>query len=55
MNEFGTLNWSILGSYIALTLYMGYRLGLKVNSADDYFLGDRSTPWWAIGLSVLGT
>ena len=55
MNEFGTLNWSILGSYIALTLYMGYHLGLKVNSAEDYFLGDRSTPWWAIGISVLGT
>ena len=55
MNEFGTLNWSILGSYIALTLYMGYHLGKKVNSANDYFLGDRSTPWWAIGISVLGT
>jgi SSS family solute:Na+ symporter len=55
MAEFGTLNWSILLVYIAVNLYMGYVLGKKVDSADDFFLGDRSTPWWAIGISVLGT
>ncbi len=55
MAEFGTLNWSILLVYIAANLYIGYLLGKKVDSADDFFLGDRSTPWWAIGISVLGT
>ncbi|MEM1110433.1 MAG: sodium/solute symporter [Pseudomonadota bacterium] len=55
MAEFGTLNWSILLVYIAVNLYIGYLLGKKVDSADDFFLGDRSTPWWAIGISVLGT
>ena len=55
MAEFGTLNWSILLVYIAANLYIGYLLGKKVDSADDFFLGDRSTPWWAIGVSVLGT
>jgi SSS family solute:Na+ symporter len=55
MAEFGTLNWSILLVYIAVNLYVGYLLGKKVDSADDFFLGDRSTPWWAIGISVLGT
>lgn len=55
MAEFGTLNWSILLVYIAANLYIGYLLGKKVDSAEDFFLGDRSTPWWAIGISVLGT
>jgi SSS family solute:Na+ symporter len=55
MAEFGTLNWTILLVYIAVNLYIGYRLGKKVDSAEDFFLGDRSTPWWAIGISVLGT
>ncbi len=55
MAEFGTLNWSILLIYIVVNLYIGYLLGKKVDSAEDFFLGDRSTPWWAIGVSVLGT
>ena len=55
MPEFGTFNWSILLVYIAANLYLGYRLGKKVDTAENFFLGDRSTPWWAIGISVLGT
>ncbi|TQV81189.1 sodium/solute symporter [Exilibacterium tricleocarpae] len=55
MTEFGTLNWSILLVYILVNLYIGFLLGKKINSAEDFFLGDRSTPWWAIGISVLGT
>lgn len=55
MTEFGTLNWSILLVYIVSNLYLGYLLGKKIDSAEDFFLGDRSTPWWAIGISVLGT
>jgi SSS family solute:Na+ symporter len=55
MAEFGSLNWGILIVYIMANLYVGYLLGKKVESAENFFLGDRSTPWWAIGVSVLGT
>lgn len=55
MAEFGTLNWSILIVYIMANLALGYVLGKKISSAEDFFLGDRSTPWWAIGISVIGT
>lgn len=55
MGEFGALNWSILVAYIIGNLLLGYFLGKKVHTADDYYLGDRSTPWWAIGISVVAT
>ncbi len=55
MAEFGSLNWSILIVYIIANLALGYFLGKKVHSANDFFLGDKSTPWWAIGISVIGT
>lgn len=55
MGEFGTLNWTILVVYILGNLLLGYVLGKKVETASDFFLGDRSTPWWAIGVSVIAT
>ena len=55
MGEFGALNWAILIVYIIGNLGLGVVLSSKVESAEDYFLGDRSIPWWAIGISVVST
>ncbi|EEB78314.1 hypothetical protein GPB2148_30 [marine gamma proteobacterium HTCC2148] len=55
MTEFGTLNWSILVIYVIANLGLGFYLGKKIESANDFFLGDRSIPWWAIGVSVVST
>ncbi|WP_252179875.1 sodium/solute symporter [Endozoicomonas sp. 4G] len=55
MSEFGTLNWVILVGYIILTLLMGVLVGKRVSSAQQFALGDRKIPWWAIGLSVVCT
>ena len=55
MNEFGTLNWSILAIYIVGNLLLGFVLGKKISSTKDFFLGDKSIPWWAIGISVIST
>jgi SSS family solute:Na+ symporter len=55
MSDFGTLNWTILLVYILGNLALGMFLSRKVESADDFFLGDRSIPWWAIGISVVST
>jgi SSS family solute:Na+ symporter len=34
---------------------LGFVLSKKVVSDQDYFLGQRTTPWWAIGVSVVAT
>ncbi|NNF16149.1 MAG: sodium/solute symporter [Gammaproteobacteria bacterium] len=55
MSDFGTLNWSILVIYVVLNLLLGWILSKKVDTAEDFYLGRRSTPWWAIGISVIAT
>lgn len=55
MVEFGVLNWSILAVYVVANLGLGFFLGKKIESANDFFLGDKSIPWWAIGISVVST
>lgn len=55
MDDFGLLNWTILIVYLIGNLVMGSLLSKKVNSAEDYYLGNKTIPWWAIGLSVMAT
>ena len=46
---------------IDLTIIFGYLVGIvlfgawfarKQKTTSDYFLGDRSVPWWAVAISV---
>ena len=55
MSDFGTLNWTILLVYIVGNLLLGFFLSTKVQTDEDYYLGQRTTPWWAIGISVIAT
>ena len=55
MHDFGLLNWTILGGYVVLTLILGAVIGKKVTSSAQFALGDKSIPWWAIGISVVST
>ncbi|MGI9270258.1 MAG: sodium:solute symporter family transporter [Woeseiaceae bacterium] len=55
MDKLGTLNWSILIGYIVLNLALGFILSKNVKTADDFYVGRRTTPWWAIGISVVAT
>lgn len=55
MIDFGALNWSIVLLYMVANLGLGWAMSRRVKSAGDYYLGDRSAPWWAIGISVVAT
>lgn len=55
MDNFGTLNWSILVVYVIANLLLGYYLSKRISTANDFYLGNRTTPWWAIGISVVAT
>lgn len=53
--QFGTLNWIIVITYLIGNLLLGYMMSRRVKTSEDYYLGDRSAPWWAIGISVVAT
>ncbi|MEM0992929.1 MAG: sodium/solute symporter [Bacteroidota bacterium] len=55
MGEIGTLNWSIIIIYLLANLLLGFVLSKKVSTAKDFYIGRKTTPWWAIGISVLAT
>jgi len=55
MQAFGTLNWIIVLGYVVVNLGLGWAMSRKIHSAEDYYMGDRTSPWWALGISVLAT
>lgn len=55
MAVFGALNWAIVIAYLVGNLALGLAFSRKVTTAADYQLGTRSSPWWAIGISVVAT
>src|SRR5215471_15654825 len=50
-----SLDWAIVVIYIVWIVYDGIRRAKGTHKVDGYFLGNRSLPWWAIGLSVMAT
>lgn len=55
MIDFGVLNWSIVAIYLVANIGLGWLMSRRVKTSKDYYLGDRSAPWWAIGISVVAT
>ena len=48
-------DWVVLILYFGVTLAMGAWFSRKNTNTEEYFLGGRSFPGWALGLSLLGT
>lgn len=51
----GALDFVVLGTYLLLMLVLGGWLGRGNRSAQDYLLGGRGLPWWALLLSIVAT
>src|SRR6266853_661675 len=49
------LDWAIVVAYFVWIVYDGLRRSKGTDKVDGYFLGNRTLPWWAIGLSVMAT
>jgi SSS family transporter len=54
-SSFGTLNWLTLILYLGGLIVIGYMCARGTKSVDDFYLGGRSIPWWAAGMSIFGT
>jgi Na+/proline symporter len=50
-----SLDWAVVIVYVAWIVYDGLRRAKGTDKVEGYFLGNRSLPWWAIGLSVMAT
>ena len=49
------IDWAVVGLYLAWMVWDGLRLTKRSDELEGYFLGARSLPWWAVGLSVMAT
>src|SRR5687767_1580454 len=49
------IDWAVIGVYLVWMIWDGLRLTKRSGELEGYFLGGRSLPWWAVGLSVMAT
>ena len=49
------LNWAIVIAYLLYAAVDGIRRSKGTGKLEGYFLGNRSLPWWVVGLSVMAT
>jgi solute:Na+ symporter, SSS family len=46
---------AVIGLYLAAMLWMGFRIARQQRSADDFFVGGRNLPAWAVGISIFAS
>ncbi len=49
------LDAAVVGAYLLAVLALSAWLGRRQASGDDYHVGSRRLPWWALGLSTMAT
>ena len=49
------VDYLVVALYMAVVLIMGLALAKRQRSSDDYFLGGRRMPWFAVGLSMVAS
>jgi SSS family transporter len=49
------LDYIVIGVYLVSVAALGLLAGGKQKSVDDYFLGSRQLPWWAVSFSIVAT
>ncbi len=50
-----TLDWTVIGFYMAGMIVLSVRMGRGQESQEDYYVGGRDLPWWAVGVSTTAT
>ena len=51
--NFGISGYLVLAVYMLATISLGLSFAGKQKNLAEYFLAERSAPWWAVGISVL--
>lgn len=56
MKYLNMFDWTVIGLYFVLLVSIGFYLTKKASSSlADYVVGNRSLPWWALGISGTAT
>ena len=56
MTKLNIVDFSVILGYIAALIGLGFYLRKRAsNSLEDYFLGGRKMPWWALGISGMAS
>jgi SSS family solute:Na+ symporter len=50
-----TIDWTIIIVCLLGLVGMSIYLGRGQTSQDDYYVGNRNIPWWAVGISTMAT
>ncbi len=53
--HFTALDLFVLVAYLLATTALGLYIGRRQRSANDYFIAERSIPWWAVMFSVVAS
>ena len=48
-------DWAVVIVYLTYVVVDGLRRSKGNDKVEGYFLGNRSLPWWTVGLSVMAT
>ena len=54
-SSLGALDYAAILVYLGALVGMGWYFSRREASTEQYFLGGRRLPWWAVGLSIFGT
>jgi SSS family solute:Na+ symporter len=49
------LDWTVIGVFLVLLIGMSVLVGRGQTGQDDYYVGGRDLPWWAVGISTMAT
>ena len=53
---FGLADWAVLGGYFLVLALTGWMFSRREQAGtEDYFLGGRKMPAWAVGVSIVAT
>ena len=50
-----SLDWVVIGVYLAGIIALGIWLGKGQKTTRDYFLGGQDLPWWGVAFSIVAT
>src|SRR5687768_18304051 len=51
-----TIDWLIIAAYFVMSLLIGLYYARRAGqSTEEYFVADRSMPWWLAGTSMVAT